>query len=404
VRRPLLFYSAWPLGFHNIEAERKATALAEAGYDVCYVAGIGIRNPNPANLPKLIDRLRRLGKRQALAATQPATESHEGSRGVREGAIIVAPPRHLEPMRRLNVVWLERQLRRQLQPWKQALAWIRWPTPELIDALAGLRPAHVVYEAVDAYDATPGIVGRWARLFAQYERLLVARADLVVVPGDALAARYRTWGADVRIVPHGVDLGPWRHKAGEHHGRVVVGFIGTLDYRLSITVLRAIALAHPEWRLRLIGPVKEGFDAGAFAGLRNVSLEPTIPAARVPATIASLDVGLMPYIEHPVTTHMTPVKTLEFLAAGVPAVARRLPALERYADHLYFADSPIEFVAGVERALADQTVERAYARRQVAEGHAWSTRLAEIVAIADELTADPLDRHLSAHPPPGYMR
>ena len=387
--RPLLFYSGWPLGYHNIEAERKAQALAVAGYDVVYVASLGIRDPALSNLPKLIDRVRRAGIERTWGAMRPATPGARRRGGLREGAVIVIPPRRPAPIRHLNVAWVERQLRRQMGPWAQTLAWIRWPTPELIDALERLAPAHVVYEAVDAYDATPGIVGRWAELFARYERLLVARAELVVVPGDELAKRYRSWGADVRVIPHGVDLSPWRPRTEERRGPAVVGFIGTLDYRLSVAILRAVAQSHPDWRLRLIGPVQEGFNAAALGGLPNVSLEAPIPATRVAATVASFDVGVMPYIEHPVTTHMTPVKTLEFLAAGIPAVARRLPALERYADHLYFASSPAGFVASLEQALAEQTDERAMARRRVAEEHAWPARMAEIVAVADELAAVP---------------
>jgi glycosyltransferase involved in cell wall biosynthesis len=389
-RRPILFYSAWQLGYHNLEAERKALALAETGYEVLYVAGVGIRNPTMSNLPKLTDRMGRvLGARRRAGghgSENAATQSHPN---LREGAVIVAPPRQYAVVRRLNTAWLERQLRRQIAPWSEAIAWIRWPTPELVDALPRLRPARIVYEAVDAYEATPGIVGRWEGILARYERLLVERADLVVVPGERLAERYRALGADVRIVPHGVDLVEWSGRPDAPGDPVVIGFAGTVDGRLDIAVLRAIAQAHPEWRLRLIGPVQDGFDARSLADLANVSFEPAVAAAELPALVASFDLGVMPYRDDANTAHMTPVKNLEYLAAGVPAVARRVPALVPYAELLYFADSPSEFIEELERALAEQSPQRAEARRRVAERHGWPLRLAEVTAIAAELTGEP---------------
>lgn len=381
--RPVFFYAAWPLGYHNLEAERKAYALAEAGYAVTYVTGIGIRNPGLSSLAKLSDRSARAVSRVGASPTAAAMTPQHGD--LSQGAILVAPPRQYPLMRSVNRWWLKRQLTRQISPWSDTLAWIRWPTPELVDALERLRPARIVYEAVDAYDATPGIIGRWKPIFAAADRLLTRQADLVVVPGELLAERYRRMGAEVRVVPHGVDLVPWRGLPAP--GRpTVVGFLGTIDSRISVPVLRAIALAHPAWRIRLVGRVQDGFDPRLLTDLTNVTLEPPVPAARVPEVMASFDLGIMPYIEHPVTLHMTPVKNLEYLAAGVPAVARRLPALEPYADLLYFADSPAEFVAELERALAEQTPERAEARRRVAELHGWPRRLAQITAIADELT------------------
>jgi glycosyltransferase involved in cell wall biosynthesis len=394
MRRPILFYSAWPLGYHNLEAERKARVLAGAGYEVTYVAGVGIRNPTLSNLPKLVDRASRaVGQRRLSRSFDVESASPTAPpSGLHEGAVIVAPPRQYTIIRRLNTAWLVRQLRRQVTPWNETLAWIRWPTPELVDALARLRPAWIVYEAVDAYEATPGIVGPWVAILARYERLMAERADLVVVPGERLAERYRAWGATVRVVPHGVDLAEWHGRSTTVGDPIVVGFVGTIDSRLDIPVLREIAQTHPEWRLRLIGPVKDGFDRTALEHLPNVSIEPPVPAQRVPELLAGFDLGVMPYVEHSNTTHMTPVKNLEYMAAGTPAVARRVPALEPYADLLYFASSPGEFVSRLERALAEQSPERAEARRRVAERHGWPDRLAEVTALATELTGGPCFR------------
>jgi glycosyltransferase involved in cell wall biosynthesis len=268
--------------------------------------------------------------------------------------------------------------------WEDAVAWVRWPTPELVDFLVRRPPAAVVYECVDAYHHTPGITGRWAAVHEQAERALVARAGAVVVPGEVLAERFRSWGAEVRVLPHGVELFPQR-ASRTRSDRPVIGFVGTLDYRIDVEVVRHIARSRPDWRLRFIGPVQEGFSPIAFADLANVTVEPPVPNGRLGEVLAGFSAGLMPYRSSPVYRAMTPVKTLELLAAGLPAVARPSPALEPYGDQLYLATTPEAFVTQLERALVEDSPERARRRRDTADANTWEHRLVEVRAIVAEL-------------------
>ncbi len=290
-------------------------------------------------------------------------------------------------MRRLNARAVERQLRATLGPWEGALAWVRYPTPELTDALRALRPLAIVYECVDLYHEQPGAVGRWKRVVVDADRELAELADLVVTVSEPQAQRFREMGRPVHVLPHGVDLGTWRERPRPREGPKTVGFVGTLDYKLEIPVLRAIAEAYPEWRLRLVGPVQEGFDPAALADLPNVSIESPVPPERVAELNAGFDAGIMPYFEHPAYTASCPLKNLEYLAAGTPAVARPAPALEPYGDALAFAVTPGEYVAQLERVIAYDSPERARARRRIAEANTWEKRLQEVTEIAAQLAA-----------------
>jgi glycosyltransferase involved in cell wall biosynthesis len=379
-RRPLLFYSDWPLGYHNQEAERKARAFA-ARYDVTYVAGVGIRNPRASSVRKVADR--------GLRALRPARGAGAAGAlppGLRAGSVLVVPPRQVEAVRRLNAAWIERRLRRSIADWTTAVAWIRHATPELVVALDTLSPAVTVYEIVDAHHETPGVVGRWRGIFERAERGLVARSDVVIVTSRSLAPRFEAWGANVRYVPHGVDLFGWRPAVPRPPGwRPVLGFGGTLDRRLDVPLLHAIAQARPQWRIRLVGPVEAGFDAHAFAGLGNVEVLPPVPQARIGEVLSGFDVGLMPYLDTAVYRHMSPLKNLELLAAGRPAVATPTPALEPYRDLVRFAVGPAAFIAGIEAALAGDDPAAAARRRRVAEEHSWERRIGELMALLDDL-------------------
>lgn len=373
--RPLLFYSAWPLGYHNLEAERKAVRLAEEGYDVVYVTGIGTRNPRISRLSKLVDRVgRKLSSR--------GDGSDTSVRGLRTAALAVIPPRQAAPVRGVNERWLERQLRGAIKDWAGAVAWVRWPTQELVPALARLHPSLVVYESVDANHLSPGIEGRWRPIFEEAERALVSLADLVVVPGQTLADRYQPWGTPVRLLPHGVEIGVWREDRRPHEP-LRLGFVGTIDYRLDVATIRQVAVARPGWSIRLIGPVQEGFDARSLTDVGNISIELPVPSAEVPRLNSGFDVGLLAYRDHPHYTHMAPLKALELLAAGTPVVARWNPALAELGDLVRFATTPAEYVAQIEAAAVEDSADQARARRAEAERHSWDLSLDAMCRLLD---------------------
>ena len=382
--RPLLFYSAWPIDYHNREATRKAIGFAEVGYDVVYVTGVGTRNPRLSTSRKVLDRAAR--KLRGGGTSGPSTVAP----GVRTSSVLVVPPRQLRPIAAFNAAWVERQLRSSLGPWNDAVAWIRQPTPEVVRALRRLAPAATVYECVDAYHHTPGITGRWREIAEAAERALVAAAAVVVVPGETLAERFTGWGADVRVVPHGVDLYPAPPAPSDRGAQTrVLGFVGTLDHRIDTTTLRHVALRHPEWKIRLIGPIQEGFHREAFADVPNISVEDPVPHEQLGATLTTFDVGLMPYRDSGLFRAMTPVKTLELMAAGRPAVARPSRALSAYSDLLYLAESPEQFEQQVERALAEDSPELVRQRRSVAEANAWDRRVDELRGLLVELGVPP---------------
>lgn len=378
-RPPVFFYSSFPLGFHNVEAERKALAFADAGYEVLYATAPLIRNPRPADLGRLRRvAARRLGGAGRLGTSPPSP--------LQSTTLRLLPPRQFAAVRRLNGRWIARQVRGRLSRDQRPVAWLRWPTPEVIDALIHLQPAVTIYEVVDSYWETPGIVGRWRSVYERAERALLARADLVVASGEVIASRFRELGCAVRLLPHGVDL-PGSVAPGRPAGPTTLGFVGTLDYRLDIPVIRALAESHPEWRVRLAGPITEGFDRQSLADLPNVSVEPPVPYPLLEERLSEFDVGLMPYFDHAHYLHMSPVKNLELLAAGKPAVARPSPALEPFGDLLYFARTPEEFVRQTEWALAEDSAERFEQRRAVAAEHTWDRRHQEMLSLVDEALA-----------------
>jgi glycosyltransferase involved in cell wall biosynthesis len=203
---------------------------------------------------------------------------------------------------------------------------------------------------------------------------------------QGLADRFTALGARVSLIPHGADPAPPELVARRAQRRagaaVTAGLVGTLDQRLDGGLIRALAERHPDWTIRLVGPVRPGFDPAAFADLANVRVEGPVAPDLLYETLASFDLGLMPYIRDELAQYMQPVKNLEFMACGIPAVGTDVPGLRPFRDLVPLVDDADGFVAAAERALAEETPERRRARLAVAAEGTWERRLAECVAVA----------------------
>ncbi|MDQ3569407.1 MAG: glycosyltransferase [Actinomycetota bacterium] len=222
-------------------------------------------------------------------------------------------------------------------------------------------------------------------MFERAERELVEMADIVIVPTPALAGRFEDWGADVRLVPHGVTLFPWQTQGGSDGG-VKIGFVGTLDFRIDAEVLEHVAISEPNWNISLVGPVQRGFPEARLRRLPNLSILPPVPHAEVGYTLRRFSVGIMPYFDHPFYQGMSPLKLLEFFAAGKPVVARPTAALEPFSQWLCFATTPAEFLEQIRHVLSHDSADRAQERRQVAEANSWDLRHAQLVQLLEELS------------------
>jgi hypothetical protein len=87
------------------------------------------------------------------------------------------------------------------------------------------------------------------------------------------------------------------------------------------------------------------------------------------------------------------------MAVGRPAVARPTRALERHADLLELATTPQEFLAGLDRALATDSLELARRRRARAEQESWDLRLRDLLALLHSLNVGPgpADERVETH-------
>jgi glycosyltransferase involved in cell wall biosynthesis len=117
------------------------------------------------------------------------------------------------------------------------------------------------------------------------------------------------------------------------------------------------------------------------------------PYERLPEMMAGFDVALMPFALNEATRSISPTKTLEYLAAGLPVVSTRVPdVVADYSSVVHLADDGAGFAAACRQVVEHDRGERDRQLRPILARQQWDTialgmaRLLETTTMRDALT------------------
>ncbi|MBP0445352.1 glycosyltransferase [Roseomonas sp. SSH11] len=203
---------------------------------------------------------------------------------------------------------------------------VLWYYTPLAQSVAGhVVPELTVYDCMDELSAFRGASPQ----MLIEERRLMRRADLVFTGGQSLYEAKRAIRADAHCFPSSIDQ---HHFAQARTGEIPepsemkdipgprIGWFGVVDERLDLELLASCARLRPDWSFVMIGPVVK-IDPADLPRLPNLHWLGGRPYAELPRYLAHWDAGLMPFAINEATRFISPTKTPEYLAAGVPVVS-----------------------------------------------------------------------------------
>jgi UDP-galactopyranose mutase len=362
VSRAILFYSDFPFGYHNREAEEKMARFAARGYRVHYVEQLGIRNPRPRHLVRFIRKLKPGGRSRRAAAPFHVI------------APKLLPPRRVPIVDAFNRHWLARQLLRHLDVPSETIFWVRYPTPELVPLVESARWRLVVYECVDDHERSPGMTPRLAAAFRAAENRVLQAARLVFVSSEAMYERLATRHPNVVLAPHAVDLDAFAAYSAPPNGRHVATYVGALDFRFDSGLLARVAEQLPDWTFMIAGPARDGADR-PLAHLGNVRLLGRVDPSKIPAVLGEASVCLMPYRRGAFADTLFPIKLVEYLAAGKPIVSTSIRTSREFEDVVTLADDAVAFAHAIETSVGADSAGARRVRVERARPFSWDRRI-----------------------------
>ncbi|MGV7208743.1 NAD(P)-binding protein [Oxalobacteraceae bacterium A2-2] len=229
-------------------------------------------------------------------------------------------------------------------------------TPMALPLLALFHPSLVVYDCMDelaAFKNPP-------RQLLQRETALLSIADLVFTGGPSLYQAKRGRHHNVHCFPSSVEAAHFAQaleRSREHPAQQAIphprlGFYGVIDERFDTALVAAMAQAHPEWQIVLVGPVVK-IEEDALPRLPNIHYLGQQSYQSLPQFLAGWDVCLLPFALNEATRYISPTKVLEYMAAELPIVSTAITDVEQpYGGIVAIGHGHAEFIAHCEAALA----------------------------------------------------
>jgi teichuronic acid biosynthesis glycosyltransferase TuaH len=302
----------------------------------------------------------------------------------------VVPP---FPMRRGMRSITEQLVKRAI---RRAVAAIAGEATVLITSWATLDVSGIcnerlkVWWAQDDFAAGAELMGISQRPTAAGQLSQARSSDFVVAINPDVAERWQSEGCEVELIPNGCDpqafasVGEITPSTDVQLAPPIAVMMGQFNDRTDPRLLRAVVDAGMS--LLLVGPAAGATWISDLGDRENVAWVGAQPFEALPRYLAHAQVGLVPYTDSDFNRASFPLKTLEYLAAGLPVVTTDLPStrwLKADPELVRIADDPESFAAAAVTAAASQDAAATARRREFAGAHSYAQRTRDLLAAID---------------------
>ena len=145
-------------------------------------------------------------------------------------------------------------------------------------------------------------------------------------------------------------------------------------------------------QVTLVGPQGLGGDSSKWVRelvRGGIEVLPEQNTRRLTELVASSDVGLVPYRVTRYTSGISPLKTYEYLAAGLPVVSTNLDPTAAIEGAVWVEPNQASYIARVRNLLERDTSEARASRRIIAKRHGWAARGSDLRSLLRELVRRP---------------
>ena len=256
---------------------------------------------------------------------------------------------------------------------------------------ADIKPIRSVYQSMDDISQVAYSNRHGTRL----EQKIVSNFDYTLCTSKELTRLMSRFSPNAYFHPNAADTGIFNKAVNEKLPRPeelknintkIVGFTGSIEYRTDFELLKKIAMHHKDKTMVFVGPIQtnEHKEVG-LDKLPNIIFTGPKHITELPHYLQYFDCAIIPFKKNTLTKSIYPLKINEYLAAGRPVIATDFSEdILSFNKVAYVVGSHEEFVATIDKAIAENSPEKIKARMQVAEENTWTARVRQFWEIVEK--------------------
>lgn len=308
------------------------------------------------------------------------------------------PGLRFRPMMALRDWLLAAMIRRSLRKlgWRRYIVWTYYfGSSRIVNRLGGELK---LYDCVDNHTGYALFHQdlKSSKRIEDRERALMKAVDILISLSRPSYQRNKAAGPRAYHVSTGVEFDLFHRGADSNLPLPAdlmaiptprVGFIGSISpYRFDADLISYLAKKLPRLSIVLVGRSEDVPAIRSLASLSNVHFLGHKPYRLLPDYLRGFEICLAPYPLNPHTNFISPLKFLEYLAAGKPVVSTAIDELVSggFSDLISIAEDSEEFVSLIRKHLnADDPMER-LRRIEYARENTWEKRADRIMRLIRE--------------------
>jgi glycosyltransferase involved in cell wall biosynthesis len=271
---------------------------------------------------------------------------------------------------------------------KNPIIWLS--RPDMVDYIGQFNEKLLIYHVVDEYLAYAGINKEQRIKIQKKERLILPKADLILVVSQNLLQSKSLFNKNTYLVPNAVDYQKYaktissaRRLPGDiaRLTNPLIGYSGKIGAKLDFNLLYQLAKFHPEWSLVFVGVVDERYCKDSierlqslknvyFLGFKNVSV--------LAEYIKAFDVCILPYLINEHSKNISPLKLYDYMALGKPIVTTNIPEAHLFKKVIKIANTQTEFISFTRDSLVENDDDLVRKRISLASQNTWEDRINQI--------------------------
>lgn len=236
--------------------------------------------------------------------------------------------------------------------------------------LDSLKPRGVAYDLIDDFCAFSWAPPEGRNL----ENKLIRKSSIGFAGTGYLQEKYQGRLPHLEFLPSGVQYKRMTGPVPEPlelrslpSPRIL--YVGTLNDRLDGRLFLEAAKANPTGSVIVIGPRHGTFACPELPD--NVHFLGLQPHERLPEFYQHCDLGIMPFADNEAARAINPVKTLEYLACGLPVLSTPVPDVIKYYPEVVRVEPAPHWGKALTELLAEGKEEGAAMRSAFARNRSW---------------------------------